>query len=177
MERELSTGMTILITVVLLSVLIASIVTLVFYVNTKAEEENDTLNSTSAGFTNAQWDRFDQVKLTGVEVQAAIEMYMHTEATIVVAKKSGNSFKFFCYGQGVRVTGNPNANSDIESNPNPGSCSTSLSGSAATFFGTKTQRLRVPTDDAFVRSSASYHSKLLKDAGNNTLGVIFVTTQ
>lgn len=177
MERELSTGMTILLTIVLLSVLIATVVSLVFYFNTKAEEENDTLNSTSAGFTNAQWDRFDQVKLTGVEVQAAIEMYMHTEATVVVAKKSGNSFKFFCYGQGVKVTGNPNANSDIQSEPTTGSCTTSLSGSIATFLGTNTQSLRVPTDDAFIRSSASYNSKLLKDAGNNTLGVIFVTTQ
>lgn len=174
MEKELSTGMQILITMVLLSVLIGVIIAIVMYSSEVTEQESVKLNTASAGFTSSQWSRYDQVKLTGVEVQAAVEMFMNTDATIVVSKRNGVSYSNFCYGRGLRNIGHPATNSSITAEVQDSQCS-SPSAVSNMFLGNKTANMRDSTHTGFVRGSAPFMAKLIVDSGNTTVGIMFVS--
>lgn len=185
MGQELGTGMQILLIIVLIMILIGIVFGIYSFISSNTEEQQGNMESNVAAMTSSVMNKYDQTKVSGSNVVSAINLYKDDEFIIVVDNlKHGASTP---YGTGAgdiygsyKPTGNVTPASDTEQYAVVDGIEEAASGdavapSAANGFRLKDQSALKNTAHAgYIRSTAKYNAFLIKDAGQQVVGIHFI---
>lgn len=189
MEGELSTGMKILLVVVLLMVIIGIVFGIFSFVTSNTEEQQGNMEGNVAAMTSSVMNKYDQTSVSGSNVMAAIQLYKDDEFTVVVQNlKNGSTGKPNGTGEGDRygsydISGDKVTPFGESSNTTTGATVDGLieDGTAKDTEGTeyrgKSLTLAKKTSSkSYIRGTAKYNSFLIRDAGQQVVGIYFVQT-
>ena len=130
MEADISAAMKIGITVVLVSALVASVLTLMVMSNSLQASGTTTLQSGIDAISVQQYSAYDNKKVSGTEVKTALSMFQGQDIAIVVQTKAfkaiDNSYADLAINYGAILTANGEASTNSNMPPlitatNPGS--------------------------------------------------------
>lgn len=190
MEGELSTGMKILLVIVLLMVIIGVVFGIFSFVTSNTEEQQGNMEGNVSAMTSSVMNKYDQTKVSGSNVMAAIQLYKDDEFVVVVQNLkqgssgnpngTGSGDRYGSYDvEGGKVTpfagsGNETTGATVSNIVNDGLTPSTNEGSE--YRGKNLTLAKKTSSQSYIRGTAKYNSFLIRDEGQQVVGIYFIQT-
>lgn len=190
MEGELSTGMKILLVVVLLMVIIGIVFGIFSFVTSNTEEQQGNMEGNVSAMTSSVMNKYDQTSVSGSNVMAAIQLYKEDEFVVVVQNLkqgaagnpngTGDGDRYGSYDlEGGKVTafaasGNETTGATVPGITNDGLTADATEGSK--YRGKNLTLAKKTSSQSYIRGTAKYNSFLIRDEGQQVVGIYFIQT-
>lgn len=171
---EMSDGVKIALTLVLICILIAIVFGIVRFVKGTTDEGTANLENSVLAMSETEFDQYNNTTRSGTQVASLVQLYANRDMAVVVETKRGTVINYGRTLEGVTIPGG----SFSKQTEQPDATGTPVV-TVAAGLGTDVQynsnlvNLNNSSHADFVRATAKFKSFLIKDEGDQVIGVYF----